>query len=779
MCQMCQSVMIEASCPFTTVEVVMIPGPSGFSIAEEQGSWAAVDLSADMFYTIGMAGQVSGQGIGTIRIHDANGQLVHESSGDTGSTGFTATADGTYYIQTFLSEDRDAIATGRSATINMADAADGFAEGSGPVSGATASGTSGGGGGGVGGIMRIADFLTTGFWREIGEIPHAFAKNVITVNLNSLRPADREMARDALDSWSMVANIKFVMVSGSADITFGSDQPGAFCRYTTYNDGRMISAHVNISNQFSDQNGKGPGSYTFQTYLHEVGHALGLGHAGNYAGSNGTRFANDSWQMSVMSYVPQTSNARVDADKAVAVTPMMSDIAAIQKLYGRPGAGSDTIGNTTYGVGSNLGNYLDKFFAGRAGSLSKNAITIFDQGGIDRINFRNDKTDQTVNLMPGTFSDVYGQVGNLGIALGTRIENYIAGSGSDRIRGNNANNHIQGGAGDDRIEGRGGHDRLFGGMGDDTLFGDGGNDWLYGGPGADRLFGGAGHDRLFGGNGNDLLSGGAGNDWLYGGAGHDRLLGGGGADRLYGGAGNDTLFGDAGNDTLYGGDGHDRLFGGAGHDRLFGEAGNDTLFGGAGNDRLFGGTGSDRLHGGAGNDTLFGGAGNDTLWGGDGNDRLSGDAGNDLLFGGAGRDLLFGGAGNDTLHGDAGDDRLFGGAGDDVLFGGAGNDILDGGRGNNVLTGGSGADTFIFRAGNDRVTDFEMGIDSLHLDKRLWNGTNLSVQQVLEAYATLDAADVVFTFDNSTRLVLQNLVDEDSASNTTPLQLLADDIVIL
>jgi serralysin len=613
----------------------------------------------------------------------------------------------------------------------------------------------------VGGILRMADYLTTGFWREIGEIPHAFAKNVITVNLNSLRPADREMARDALDSWSMVANVKFVTVSGSADITFGSDQPGAFCRYTTYNDGRMISAHVNISNQFSDQNGKGPGSYTFQTYLHEVGHALGLGHAGNYAGSNGTRFANDSWQASVMSYVPQTSNPRVDADKAVAVTPMMSDIAAIQKLYGKPGTGSDTMGNTTYGVGSKLGNYLDKFFAGRAGSLSKNAITIFDQGGIDRINFSNDKTDQTVNLSPGSFSDVYGQVGNLGIALGTRIENYIAGSGSDRIRGNSANNHIQGGAGHDRIEGMGGHDRLFGGNGNDTLLGGAGSDWLYGGPGADRLVGGGGNDRLWGGAGNDQLAGGAGNDLLFGGSGHDRLSGGTGHDRLDGGAGNDRLSGDGGNDTLFGGDG------------------NDWLYGGSGNDRMFGGRGSDQLHGGSGQDTLFGGAENDSLFGSAGNDRLFGDAGDDILFGGNDSDWLYGGSGADRLHGDAGNDRLFGGDGDDTLFGGAGNDTLDGGRGDDVLTGGGGVDTFVFTSGNDRVTDFETGIDRLHLDKRLWGGAALTAAQILETYATLDETDVIFTFGNSNRLVLQNMVDENDPENSPALQLLVEDIVII
>jgi Ca2+-binding RTX toxin-like protein len=52
-----------------------------------------------------------------------------------------------------------------------------------------------------------------------------------------------------------------------------------------------------------------------------------------------------------------------------------------------------------------------------------------------------------------------------------------------------------------------------------------------------------------------------------------------------------------------------------------------------------------------------------------------------------------------------------------VINAGAGNDKITGGFGNDVLTGGTGADTFIVTAGNDTITDFELGVDALTIQK--------------------------------------------------------------
>ena len=372
---------------------------------------------------------------------------------------------------------------------------------------------------------QMAAYLTKGYWIDKGEIPHGWdtaKSNVITVNLNGVSAETKLLVRAALEAWEAVADIDFREVSGRADITFAATGSGATTTAVYETDGDMVRATVKISESFVRANGTAPGSYSMQTCIHEIGHALGLGHAGGYGIAGGTVFANDSWQMSAMSYTSQSENGTVGADRAVVVTPMMADIIAVQSLYGAPSDGP-TAGNTVYGKGATAGTYLGDVFAGRGGLLAKNALTIFDEGGRDRIDLSDDSAAQRVDLNGRTYSDVYGLRGNLAIAKGTVIEDYDAGSGSDRVTGNAAGNRIRGGGGDDSLVGRDGNDALDGGSG---------NDGLSGGTGADRLTGSSGDDRLRGEDGNDVLSGGAGHDTMTGGAGSDVFVFDGGQDVL-------------------------------------------------------------------------------------------------------------------------------------------------------------------------------------------------------------------------------------------------------
>lgn len=479
----------------------------------------------------------------------------------------------------------------------------------------------------------LADYLSTGFWTDSGEAPYAFdtsGSNVITVNITGLTAAGQTLARAALDAWEAVADVAFVLTQGVADIIYDDSEPGAYATAWFDWNGSLDYVEVNIGTDWLAAYGTSIGTYGFQTYLHETGHALGLGHAGPYNGSatyaNSALFQNDSWQQSVMSYFDQDQNTHVRADHAYVLTPMMADIAAIQSLYGAP-SGGPTAGNTTYGVGGTGGIPANAVFQTNTG-LSRTTMTVYDEGGVDTINCSSDLRSQTVTLADGSFSSVYGKAGNLAIASGTIVENYVAGSGMDSVTGNAAANALSLGSGNDKGWGEAGHDRLDGSTG---------NDGLYGGEGNDSLLGSYGDDRLEGGSGDDRLDGGT------------------GLDHLYGGVGADTLWGQDGHDSLYGLDGADRLLGGAG------------------NDRLEGGNHDDHLEGGAGNDGVYGMSGRDSLWGQDGADALDG---------GAGSDWMQGGAGNDTLRGGSEADRLEGGGDHDLLLGGSGNDsfVFSGGR---------------------------------------------------------------------------------------------------
>jgi Ca2+-binding RTX toxin-like protein len=150
------------------------------------------------------------------------------------------------------------------------------------------------------------------------------------------------------------------------------------------------------------------------------------------------------------------------------------------------------------------------------------------------------------------------------------------------------------------------------------------------------------------------LTGTAGEDVLTGGTANDLISGLGGNDRLIGNAGDDTLYGGDGGDTLNAGDGDDLIFGGTTSADL-----RDIVFAGAGNDSVDGGYGNDEISGQEGNDTIAGGFGSDTLNGQDGNDVLTGSALSDLVFGNDGDDFVNGGFGHDQINGGAGADRFF------------------------------------------------------------------------------------------------------------------------
>jgi serralysin len=355
----------------------------------------------------------------------------------------------------------------------------------------------------------LVDYLASGYWLETGTVPHSFGTTAIGVSLTGLSEAGQLLARAALEAWTTVADLSFSEVVPTAQIGVDDAAQGAMCYVVHTSGGSILSAQVNIGQEWLDYYGSDVGGYAFRSFLHEIGHALGLGHAGPYNGSAAysvdARFQNDSWQQSVMSYFSQDQNLLVEATYAIPVTPMMSDILAMQRLYGVP-VGGPSAGDTTWGIGSSLGTYLDKVFQGPDAGLKDKAMTIFDESGIDTLCLSNDTQSQRVDLNGGAFSSVYGEVGNLGIVPGTVIENYLAGFGNDLVGGNAAANRMELGAGCDRAWGKAGDDDLRGGAGRDLLYGDEGRDRLDGGMGRDLLTGGVGRDAFVFNSGRDVIA---------------------------------------------------------------------------------------------------------------------------------------------------------------------------------------------------------------------------------------------------------------------------------
>lgn len=359
------------------------------------------------------------------------------------------------------------------------------------------------------------------------------------------RPFEMQAWQKAVQGWSNVAKVTFNQVFTAEEALFRErleDQATA---------GGTVSASHSLPN--ANPNAQSQGTYNFEavnvrqwspdqlepggnfhrTFIHEVGHGLGLKHphdggsgdfGGNYFPGIDSSMTSAERQRSlgvldlnhmfgsVMSYihgyefddqghvqvVPTRQRPVADdffLDHGFAATPMAYDIAAIQYLYGA---------NMNFRTGDNVyilpdSNDPHPFVRGEPNEAGVPESIIYqpdtayweciwDAGGIDEIRY--DVMDANGNAVAGTRNVIidltpatldmsetgYGVLsyaafigGGYTIANGVIIENATGGNGNDTLKGNFADNVILGRGGDDVITATAGLDTVDGGEGFDRL----------------------------------------------------------------------------------------------------------------------------------------------------------------------------------------------------------------------------------------------------------------------------------------------------------------------
>lgn len=476
--------------------------------------------------------------------------------------------------------------------------------------------------------------------------------------------AEKAAFAKALQSWASVANITFSEVTSAAQAELSESLATTRTLSLWYGAG-TVAVHTKPSSAgsaggtFAADGAPGvneyvlggvspaAGSYVFETFVHELGHGLGLGHPhdGNFPGVTGAFDTGDGGLnqniYTIMSYNEYGAHTTSGGH---ATGPMAFDIAAIQQMYGA---------NLSYHNGDDI-YYVN--------SMSAAWSCIWDTAGTDTIAYTG-KTGVTIDLRAATLKAGEGaggfitgfsgaaakQAGGFTIAHGVIIEAADGGSGNDTLIGNAAGNRLQG---------------------------NGGNDTLNGGAGSDTLFGGAGDDvyRLLDST-NDLVQEAAN-------AGTDTVVTIASASlRDFSYIENLTLAGTTAG-TLKGDDARNKLAGNGADNILWGRGGNDELIGGSGLD------------------TLYGGAGNDTYVIGNDKDVVAESAGGgiDTIVASVSFSLAdFANIENGTLKGTnwLNVTTLTGNAGNNFLQGDRSMNILDGGAGRDILKGGGDADVYI------------------------------------------------------------------------------------
>ncbi|MDH3666726.1 MAG: Ig-like domain-containing protein [Paracoccaceae bacterium] len=359
----------------------------------------------------------------------------------------------------------------------------------------------------ISGIHWNETALTYSFPTSASDYESNYYNSGALGSLSGFSATQQAVSREIFDQYAEISGLSFTELGDD----FGEQRIDADLRLALSNDPSTAYAYYPSTNpvggdaMFNPNGYNSPqiGNYQYHTFLHEIGHALGLKHGHETSGPGAVPFEMDSMEYTVMTYRSWVgkplSYGYANEGAGYAQSLMMLDIAAIQRMYGADfGANS---GDTVYTFSTTTGEmFVDGI---GSGTPAGNRVfrTIWDGNGTDTYDFSNYATDLAINLEPGEYVELdangnfqramldFGYAGNPVTYARGHVFNALQFNGDARSLIENAN----GGAGDDTFVGNAADNVFQGNGGNDTFFASAGADTYYGGAGTDDII----YDDLF------------------------------------------------------------------------------------------------------------------------------------------------------------------------------------------------------------------------------------------------------------------------------------------
>lgn len=384
-------------------------------------------------------------------------------------------------------------------------------------------------------VLPIGSPFTVTF--SFADVPPSYANFADRFGFQPFTADERQLVRDILNAIASFTNLTFTEVPDGetfyGQIRFGQNQQTGSIAYAYLPNSTNSQQDGDVYVDVDTITSRSDPAEDYAVLAHEIFHALGLKHPGNYDGpaapsamaiGNFLGAQEDSTAYTVMSY-------RGVAQGQPSLGGIY-DILTLRYLYGRRLVDA---GDNIYSLTDEQGAVLD---------------TLIDDGGIDTLDLSAISVGAFVDLREGKFSSIgLAAPGvpahqNFALAFGAQIEKAIGSNFDDSLTGNALVNHLSGGGGRDQLMGFAGSDILDGGSNAELTEAP-----RFIGDAADYLDSGAAFVVV------DLSLGRA-EDGL---GGIDTLIG---IEDIIGTRGNDTLLGDSGRNGFRGFGGDDLIDGG-------------------------------------------------------------------------------------------------------------------------------------------------------------------------------------------------------------------------